>query len=114
MPRGWKQADDVAQAFWRQILRGPRPPSVSWPAAQGKGQSKGKGKGQGFVAPSAEKEVTATVVGMPEELNRTLLLFRRIPDGRAHTFSLPTTRLRSADSSGPLLFSARTACMQQV
>ena len=55
MPRGWKQADDIAQAVWRQILRGPRPPSVSWPAAQGKFSSKGKGKGQGVVAPSAEK-----------------------------------------------------------
>ena len=55
MPRGWKQADDIAQAVWRQILRGLRPLSVSWPAAQGKGSSKGKGKGQGVVAPSAEK-----------------------------------------------------------
>ena len=53
MPRGWKQADDIAQAVWRQILRGL--PSVSWPAAQGKGPGKGKGKGQGVVAPSAEK-----------------------------------------------------------
>ena len=45
MPRGWKPAEDLAQAFWKQILRGPRPPSVTWPAARGKGKGKGKGKG---------------------------------------------------------------------
>ena len=127
MPRGWKQADDIAQAVWRQILRFPRPPSVSWLAAQGKGSSKGiKGKVKGCrgwqprQAQAKERErsgvaqeVTATVVGKPEELNRTFLLFRRIPDGRAQMFSLLTTRHRSTDSSGPYLFSARTAWMQQ-
>ena len=69
-------------------------------------QAKGKGKVKDSRLRQQRNEVTATVVGMPEELNRTLLLFRGIPHGRAQTFSLPTTRHRSTDSSGPLLFSA--------
>ncbi len=43
MPRGWKPADDLAQLLWRQILRGPRPPAVSWPSAQDKAKGKGTG-----------------------------------------------------------------------
>ena len=54
MPRGWKQADDIAQAFWRKILRGPPSFSVV-DGSQGKGPNKGKWKGQRIVAPSAEK-----------------------------------------------------------
>ena len=68
-------------------------------------QAKGEGKVKDSWFHQQRNEVTATVVGMPE-LNRTLLLFRWIPDGRVQTFSLPTTRHRSTDWSGPLPFSA--------
>ena len=77
-------------------------------------QAKGKGKVKVSWLHQQRNEVTATVVGKPEELNQTFLLFRRIPDRGAQTFSLPTNRHRSTDSSGPHLFSARTAWMQQV
>ena len=54
MPRrGWIFDEDLSQVLWRQLLRGPRPPSVQWPrrnmsAVNGQRltQKKGKGKGQ--------------------------------------------------------------------
>ena len=30
MPRGWRQHDELSEAFWRRMLMGPRPPSVQW------------------------------------------------------------------------------------
>ena len=43
MPRGWRQHDELSEAFWRRMLMGPRPPSVQWPPAK-KGNGKGKGQ----------------------------------------------------------------------
>ena len=62
MPRrGWIFDEDLSQVLWRQLLRGPRPPSVQWPRrnvsavdgqrpakkGKGKGQAKGAGKDVG-------------------------------------------------------------------
>ena len=50
----WVLEDNLSEAVWRTILRGPRPPSVQWPqsrrnmsAVDDSRAKKGKGKGQG-------------------------------------------------------------------
>ena len=57
MPRRkWSFDEDLSQMLWRQLLRGPRPPSVQWPHSrrnvsavdhQVPAAKKGKGKGYG-------------------------------------------------------------------
>ena len=63
MPRReWGFDEDLSQVLWRQLLRGPRPPSVQWPhsrrnmsavdhqvpaAKKGKGRGSGPAKGVG-------------------------------------------------------------------
>ena len=57
MPRRkWISDEDLSQVLWRQLLRGPRPPSVQWPHSrrnvsavdhQVPAAKKGKGKGSG-------------------------------------------------------------------
>ena len=37
--RKWVLEDDLSEAVWKRILRGPRPPSHKWPVAQGQGRS---------------------------------------------------------------------------
>ena len=70
MPRReWIFDEDLSQVLWRQLLRGPRPPSVQWPRrnvsavdgqppapkkGKGKGQAKGAGKGVGNGAGKAK------------------------------------------------------------
>ena len=46
MPRGWSRADDLAQLFWQQLLRGSRPPCRGL-VPMGKERATAKGK-QGF------------------------------------------------------------------
>ena len=52
--RKWVQEDNLSEAVWRTILRGPRPPSVQWPqsrrnvsAVDDPRAKEEKGKGQG-------------------------------------------------------------------
>ena len=57
MPRRkWIFDEDLSQVLWRQLLRGPRPPSVQWPHSRRNvsavdhevpAAKKGKGKGSG-------------------------------------------------------------------
>ena len=85
MPRRkWGFDEDLSQVLWRQLLRGPRPPSVQWPhsrrntsavdhqvpaAKKGKGKGSGpaKGVGKGSHQQAPRHNATGQSVAVPKQ-----------------------------------------------
>ena len=76
--------EDLSQVLWRQLLRGPRPPSVQWPHSRrntsavdhqfpapkkgkGKGSGQAKGVGKGSQQQAPRHNATGTVISCSSE-----------------------------------------------